>query len=71
MIAEGVETQEQFDELSFMMCDYAQGFLISKPVVLDDLLKIGEHYMKSTQGQITASNEDKAIAEDKPVKTYG
>ena len=71
VIAEGVETQEQFDELSFMMCDYAQGFLISKPVVLDDLLKIGEHYMKSTQGQITASNEDKAIAEDKPVKTYG
>ncbi|GIU03393.1 hypothetical protein TUM4261_00680 [Shewanella sp. c952] len=71
VIAEGVETQEQFDELSFMMCDYAQGFLISKPVVLDDLLKIGEHYMKSTQGQVTASIEDKAIAEDKPVKTYG
>ena len=71
VIAEGVETQEQFDELSFMMCDYAQGFLISKPVALDDLLKIGEHYMKSTQGQVTASIEDKTVAEDKPVKTYG
>ncbi|WP_108944705.1 putative bifunctional diguanylate cyclase/phosphodiesterase [Shewanella halifaxensis] len=44
VIAEGVETQEQLDELSFMMCDYAQGFLISKPAPFDDLLLIGERY---------------------------
>ncbi|MGS0683243.1 putative bifunctional diguanylate cyclase/phosphodiesterase [Shewanella sp. 125m-7] len=46
VIAEGVETQEQLDELSFMMCDYAQGFLISKPVPLKELLKIGVRYKK-------------------------
>ncbi|GIU16342.1 MULTISPECIES: EAL domain-containing protein [unclassified Shewanella] len=44
VIAEGVETQEQLDELSFMMCDYAQGFLISKVVPLKELLEIGAHY---------------------------
>lgn len=44
VIAEGVETQEQLDELSFMMCDYAQGFLISKPVPFEELLKMGVHY---------------------------
>ncbi|MGS0826206.1 putative bifunctional diguanylate cyclase/phosphodiesterase [Shewanella sp. 0m-8] len=49
VIAEGVETQEQLDELSFMMCDYAQGFLISKPVPLKELLKIGFRYKKVHQ----------------------
>ncbi|MCL1093962.1 putative bifunctional diguanylate cyclase/phosphodiesterase [Shewanella kaireitica] len=72
VIAEGVETQEQFDELSFMMCDYAQGFLISKPVVLDELLKIGEHYIKSIQAnEEPCLKNAERVAEDKPIKTYG
>ena len=29
--AEGVETQSQFDTLSTMGCDVAQGFLLGKP----------------------------------------
>ncbi|GIU44067.1 hypothetical protein TUM4438_14410 [Shewanella sairae] len=49
VIAEGVETQEQLDELSFMMCDYAQGFLISKPAPFDELLQIGENYKELHQ----------------------
>jgi len=31
-VAEGVETQEQFDYLSDHKCDYLQGFLFSKPI---------------------------------------
>ena len=38
-VAEGVETQEQFDMLRGMGCDIAQGYLIAKPLVLDDLVK--------------------------------
>ncbi|WP_374378450.1 putative bifunctional diguanylate cyclase/phosphodiesterase [Dongia sp.] len=38
-VAEGVETQEQFDLLRDMGCDIAQGYLIAKPLVLDDLMK--------------------------------
>jgi diguanylate cyclase len=35
-VAEGVETQEQFVALGKMGCDYAQGFLLSRPVPLAD-----------------------------------
>ncbi|ABZ75116.1 diguanylate cyclase/phosphodiesterase with PAS/PAC sensor(s) [Shewanella halifaxensis HAW-EB4] len=60
VIAEGVETQEQLDELSFMMCDYAQGFLISKPVPLKELLKIGSRYRKMHE-QNTFQGESEAL----------
>ena len=32
VVAEGVETQEQLDQLGDLRCDYAQGYLFSKPV---------------------------------------
>ncbi|MCG7867345.1 MAG: EAL domain-containing protein, partial [Candidatus Thiodiazotropha taylori] len=31
VIAEGVETEEQFDMLALQRCDFAQGYLFSKP----------------------------------------
>lgn len=36
-IAEGVETEEQLELLSAMGCDAVQGFLLSRPLQLDDL----------------------------------
>lgn len=40
VIAEGVETKEQFDILKKEKCDQAQGYLFSKPVPLDEIEKM-------------------------------
>ena len=37
VVAEGVETQEQFELLREINCDYQQGFLIAKPMPLSEL----------------------------------
>jgi len=37
VVAEGVETEQQLDILRHMHCDYAQGFLFSRPVPADEL----------------------------------
>jgi EAL domain-containing protein (putative c-di-GMP-specific phosphodiesterase class I)/GGDEF domain-containing protein len=36
-VAEGIETQEQLDLLAMVDCDYAQGFLFSKPVAAGEV----------------------------------
>ena len=38
VVAEGVETVEQLDFLRSIGCDYAQGYLISKPLAGDEFL---------------------------------
>lgn len=40
IIAEGVETEDQYRQLLDMGCDYMQGFLFSKPVVEDEIIKL-------------------------------
>lgn len=37
VVAEGVETKEQFDFLNRMQCDYWQGYLCSRPIPPDEL----------------------------------
>jgi diguanylate cyclase (GGDEF)-like protein len=39
VVAEGVETDEQWTLLQHLGCDYIQGYLISKPLIFEDLLQ--------------------------------
>jgi diguanylate cyclase (GGDEF)-like protein len=39
-IAEGIETREQYDAIKDMGCGYAQGYLISVPLVAEELTKL-------------------------------
>lgn len=40
MVAEGVETQEQLLQLRALGCQYAQGWLVGKPMVMDEALAL-------------------------------
>ena len=40
VVAEGVETKEQLAVLRELGCDYAQGYLLSKPVPLEEILQL-------------------------------
>ena len=52
VVAEGVETQEQFDLLKEMSCDEIQGYLLSKPIdsfQITHLLQTGIPNLKTTE----------------------
>ena len=49
VIVEGVETEQQFQKLLALNCDFAQGFYFAKPLVADDareLLRSGRTWLK-------------------------
>jgi EAL domain-containing protein (putative c-di-GMP-specific phosphodiesterase class I) len=39
VVAEGVETKEQLQKLQDMGCQYYQGYLFSRPILVDQLVK--------------------------------
>ena len=47
VVAEGVETEEQLTVLEEMGCDFIQGYLFSKPLSFDELIKLDD-FSKST-----------------------
>lgn len=53
IVAEGAETEEQFEELRALGCDYIQGYLISKPISHNDLATFLEGYTKNPLQHIT------------------
>ena len=40
VVAEGVETEEQFDYLAAQGCDLAQGYLFSRPILPEEFVKM-------------------------------
>ena len=40
VVAEGIETQQQFEHLASLKCDYGQGYLFSKPLTAVDMTKL-------------------------------
>ncbi|MCB0348034.1 MAG: EAL domain-containing protein [Bdellovibrionales bacterium] len=47
IIAEGIETVEQYQALRFLGCDFGQGYLYSKPVSVDDAITLLKNYKKT------------------------
>jgi EAL domain-containing protein (putative c-di-GMP-specific phosphodiesterase class I) len=39
VVAEGVETMEHLTYLSYLKCDYIQGYLVSKPISVEQVTK--------------------------------
>ncbi len=48
IIAEGVETEEQFEFLKKEGCDLIQGYLFSKPIPADEFIKLLTENWKQT-----------------------
>ncbi|MBD9355710.1 bifunctional diguanylate cyclase/phosphodiesterase [Methylomonas albis] len=48
VVAEGIETQEQYDLLKRMGCEYGQGYLISKPVPADQFERLLDKALAQT-----------------------
>ncbi|HED18428.1 MAG TPA: EAL domain-containing protein [Gammaproteobacteria bacterium] len=59
-VAEGVETQEVLDRLTEIKCDHAQGFLISRPLSLDDFMS----YLLAGEWEVSTFSEVKEAGRD-------
>jgi diguanylate cyclase (GGDEF)-like protein len=53
IVAEGAETEAQFEQLKALGCDYIQGFLISKPIPHEELVVfLAEYENKMAQANV-------------------
>ena len=46
-ISEGVETERQLEQLKLLGCDFAQGYLFSKPLAPEDIKSMLDKYLQS------------------------
>ncbi len=67
VIAEGVETRAQYQQLKVLGCEYAQGYLFSRAVAATDVPKILD---KELAREIEVSSEHTALPDPALVTTY-
>jgi diguanylate cyclase (GGDEF)-like protein len=66
VIAEGIETEEQFQQLKMLGCEYGQGFLFSRPVGNDDV----EHLLAQDARRDTEADLNLVHSEDELSVVY-
>jgi diguanylate cyclase (GGDEF)-like protein/PAS domain S-box-containing protein len=52
LVGEGIETQQHYDYLKSLGCDYGQGYLISKPIPVKDFI----YFCQSTDNQFSCKS---------------
>ena len=58
VIAEGVETQDAYDQLAELGCDYAQGFLLSRPLPAPELAARLRELERARERRSAAARDD-------------
>ena len=66
VVAEGVETVEQAQRLRELECDYAQGFLVSRPVSSDDFIAAAAGFADALKGRGPAGDSGATSAATPP-----
>ena len=64
VVAEGVETQEQFDYLRTLKCHIAQGYFISKPVPAEEAGKLLKSKVKAFKPRNSSNNRHPSVVTD-------
>jgi diguanylate cyclase (GGDEF)-like protein/PAS domain S-box-containing protein len=64
VVAEGIETKEQWDKLKALQCEYGQGYLFSKPVPAQQALAlVNEEWEKNPAPEVAVSEDAREGAE--------
>ena len=64
VVAEGVETQEQFDYLRTLKCNVAQGYFISKPVPADEAGELLKSKVKAFKPRHSSHKRHPSVVTD-------
>lgn len=64
VLSEGVETQEQYDVLTAIDCDNAQGFLMSRPIKADEFAEVLKHGLQPPKEEPAAERKPVLVTSD-------